>query len=101
MQAANSVVPVQKMKVERTSEGLELKEADLITLMLSIRITTIDTTMPEDCSPYVVHPDAYFLRNFFDPAVRLVAAVYFLEVPFAIAFHPEHSIGMWCYTYAW
>lgn len=62
--------------------------------MESIRITAVDTTMPEDASRYTLHPDAYALRNFWDPLMRALACFFFLEVPFAIAYHPEKTIGM-------
>lgn len=84
---------LQKIKSEREAEGLSLSEADVITLMESIQITAVDTTMPEDASRYVFHPDAYVLRNFWDPLMRVLACFFFLEVPFAIAYHPEKAIG--------
>ena len=62
--------------------------------MESIRITAVDTTMPEDASRYVLHPEAYVLRNFWDPLMRALACFFFLEIPFAIAYRPEKTIGM-------
>jgi hypothetical protein len=85
---------VQKIRLERQADGVELKQADIVLLMGSIHISTIDTTMPDDASPYVLHPNAFLLRSFWDPLQRFLAIAYFLEVPFGIAFHPEHSVGM-------
>ena len=87
------VQAVQKIKAEKKADGSRIKEADIVTLMQSVHIHTVDTALPEDVSRYVIHPKAYILRNFWDPLIRLLAIMFFLEVPFTIAFHPEHSIG--------
>jgi hypothetical protein len=84
---------VQKIKLERQSEGVELKQPDILLLMASIRILNIDTTLPDDASRYVLHPNAYVLRRFWDPLQRLLAVFFFLEVPFTISFHTEYTLG--------
>lgn len=91
-----TAVSVQKIKAEKRADGSRIKEADIVTLMQSVHIHTVDTSLPEDASRYVMHPKAYVLRNFWDPLIRLLAIMFFLEVPFTIAFHPEHSIGASC-----
>jgi hypothetical protein len=84
---------VQKIKSERHSDGVELKQPDIEFLMKSIHISDMDTTIPDNASRYVLHPNAYMLRNVWDPLQRLLAILYFLEVPFSISFHPERSFG--------
>jgi hypothetical protein len=84
---------VQKIKLERQAEGVALKQPDILLLMASIRISTIDTTLPDDASRYVLHPNIYVLRRFWDPLQRLLAVFFFLEVPFTISFHTEYTLG--------
>jgi hypothetical protein len=85
---------VQKIKSERAADGLDVKEQDILTLIQSVRISAVDTSLPEDASPYVIHPEAYLLRNFWDPLLRFLALGLFMEVPFMIAFHPEIAMGV-------
>lgn len=84
---------LQKIRAEREAEAMALKENDFLILMQSVRIAVVDTTMPEDAPLYILHPEAYLLRNVWDPMIRALALIFFLEVPFAISYHPEHSMG--------
>lgn len=84
---------MQKIKSERQADTRELKESDILMLMQTVRITAVDTTMPDDAPRYILHPEAYLLRNVWDPFIRVLAVLLFLEVPFAISFHPEASLG--------
>jgi hypothetical protein len=84
---------LQRIRSEKAAAGLELAEADLIPLLLSIRIVAVDTTLPEDASRYVLHPNALVLRKLWDPLVRFISVCFFLEVPFGIAFHVDHTVG--------
>jgi hypothetical protein len=84
---------VQKIKSERQADGVELKQPDIVLLMTSVRVVNVDTEMPDDASRYVLHPNSYVLRILWDPLQRILALLFFLEIPFSISFHPEFKLG--------